>query len=82
MVNVMFELMAKKFASGEPVKARLKSGVVMSSDNTDPNSMMYAPQPSSSPTRYYNNNTGARKNKKQKKNRGNQALTRKKREKR
>ena len=68
MVNVMFALRSMKFASDEPVKARLKSGVVMNSDSPsnggfvpDMNQMMYPPQSSS---RYYNN--GGRKNKKKK----------------
>lgn len=52
MFNVMFELRAKRFPSGEPVMARLKSGVAMNSDaspvayqyitHADP--MIYAPQ--------------------------------------
>jgi hypothetical protein len=58
----MFELRKMKFASGEPVNARLKSGVVMNSD-IPCFVPMYPPQ-SSSPNRYYN--TGGRKNKKKK----------------
>jgi hypothetical protein len=67
IINVMFELRKKKFASGEPVLARLKSGVVMNSDSPANiggfGNQMYPSQPSS-PNRYHNNS--GRKNKKKK----------------
>ena len=73
MLQVMFELRTKKFASGEPVKARVKSGVVVSSDApsiplslssqvVDYQHLMN----SSSPGSRFSNNTGGRKNKKKK----------------
>jgi hypothetical protein len=66
MVNVMFELRKLKFPSGEPILARLKSGVVLSAVSTPFVPSMYPPQPAS-PDRY---NNGARKNKKKKNNNG------------
>jgi hypothetical protein len=50
MINVMLELRSKRFQSGEPVKARLKSAVVQYADVSpfqlanDASSMRYAPQ--------------------------------------
>jgi hypothetical protein len=66
MVNTMFELRKMKFPSGEPVLARLKSGVALSAVSTPFVPSMYPPQPVS-PDRY---NNGARKNKKKKNNNG------------
>ena len=77
MLQVMFELRTKKFASGDAVKARLKAGVVVTSDtpslplsHSNPNlSQMVDYQhmrAQSSPGNRYLNNNGGRKNKKKK----------------
>ena len=64
MVNVMFELRKMKYQSGEPVLARLKSGVVLSAVSQPFIPSMYPPSAMSS----NGYSTGNRKNKKNKKN--------------
>ena len=77
MLQVMFELRTKKFASGDPVKARVKSGVVVSSDApsiplsiSNPSSSQVVDYQhmmnSTSPGSRFGNNSGVRKNKKKK----------------
>ena len=79
MVDIMFELRQKKFESGEPVMARLKSGVAVNRDAATNvvyfGSDMMMKQATQTTSNRQNNN-GGRKNKKKKNNNKSKQTTR------